>query len=280
MCTITVISGIVLVAIGAYAQDTPPPAPQAPPPLEYSGKPIQLPLACGDEDIRAAGLTCTEDDPCPVYLELNNIDAAGTRIVAAGNLHTDNVTLFSVLLQSDDSGHTWREPNDRIRGAALEQIQFLESANGWVAGHLVFPLAREPFLLVTEDGGKTWKQRDIFGESAEDRLGSVQQFSFASKDGGSLIIDRGKGNDDRYELYESPDSGQSWTIKETSAKPLRLKRPPLPPASDLRLRAAASSKSYQIERRQPSGQWSPLGAFAVRAGVCQPDAPKPADDPK
>ena len=59
--------------------------PAAPPPvpvLENTGKPILLPFRCTGEDIQAAGLTCSEEDPCPVYLELSAVQATGTRIVA------------------------------------------------------------------------------------------------------------------------------------------------------------------------------------------------------
>ena len=256
----------------ACAQDPQPAAPQ-PASLEYTGKPMQLPLNCGDEDIRWAGLTCSEDDPCPVYLELNSVEASGSRILAAGNLHTAAVTLYSILVTSEDGGRTWREPQERIRGAALEHIQFLDGENGWVSGHIVFPLVQEPFLLVTQDGGKTWKQRPIFDESAENRLGSIQQFSFPAKDSGSLIIDRGRGSDDRYELYESPDGGQNWSIKETSTKPLHLKRPPPLPATDWRIRADGPSQSFHIEHQQ-TGRWTSTGAFGVKLGVCKPEPPK------
>jgi len=97
---------------------------------------------------------------------------------------------------------------------------------GWTSGQALSPLPQDPFLLVTSDGGKTWRQRVIFTES---RVGSIQQFQFSAKDSGSLIIDRGPGSEGgRYELYESPNAGESWTMRETSDRPIRLK--PLPGA--------------------------------------------------
>src|SRR5437899_3002395 len=95
---------IALLMAGALplpAQDPPPPppsaqpaAPQEPPVLENTGKPIVVPYQCTDEDIRLAGLSCTDDDPCPVYLELSAIESTGIRLYTAGNLHTANATLF------------------------------------------------------------------------------------------------------------------------------------------------------------------------------------------
>src|SRR5437016_4495860 len=104
----------------AFAQESPvakpaPDAPAPPPVLEYKGKPLSLPFQCTDEDVQLGGLTCTEDDPCPIYLELAAVESVGSRIVLAGNLHSASVTLFSALLASDDGGHTWREAHDRIR---------------------------------------------------------------------------------------------------------------------------------------------------------------------
>src|SRR5437763_1187757 len=200
----------------AFAQEGPPakPAPEAPVPppvLENNGKPLLLPFHCSEEDIQLSGLTCSEEDPCPIYLELSAVESVGNRIFAVGNLHSPAVTIFSALIASDDAGHTWREAHERIRSAGLDRIQFLDGEIGWIAGERLSPLPQDPFLLLTSDGGKTWRQRSIFDEAAENRLGTIQQFFFAAKDSGSLIIDRGQGAEgDRYELYESPDGGESW----------------------------------------------------------------------
>jgi hypothetical protein len=256
------------------AQDQPPAAPAAPLVLENSGKPMAPPIQCTLEDIQQSGLSCSEDDPCPVYLELSAVESLGTRIFAAGNLHTSSVTLFSVLLASDDSGHTWREPTDRIRGAGLDHIQFLDSETGWVSGEVLFPLPQDPFVLVTSDGGKTWRKREVFGESRESRFGSILQLSFAAKNSGSLIVDRGHGSDgDRYEVYESPDGGDSWNVKETNNKLPKLRQPA--PSPEWRLRADGPTQSYRIERRQ-GARFTNVAAFAVKTGVCKP--PQPAED--
>lgn len=257
------------------AAPTAPIAPAPPPVLENSGKPMALPFQCTLEDIQGAGLSCSEEDPCPIYLELTAVESKGSRIFAAGNIHTNAVTLSSALLASEDDGRTWREVHEHIRGSGLETIQFLDSETGWVSGQILFPLPQDPFLLLTSDGGKTWRQRPVFGDSRENRFGSILQFSFTAKDSGNLIVDRGQGSDgDRYESYGSPDAGESWSIKETSNKPLRLRQPPVPSA-DWRLRADGPTQSYHIEHRQ-GARWTGVAAFAVKLGACKP--PQPAEE--
>src|ERR1700727_1646918 len=96
-----------IVCAALMAQDTlPPPAPQ-PSKLHNDGKPITLPFQCTAEDIRWAGMTCSEDEACPIYLELSGAEGVGNRIYTAGNIHSDTVTLYSLLLGSDDAGQTW-----------------------------------------------------------------------------------------------------------------------------------------------------------------------------
>jgi photosystem II stability/assembly factor-like uncharacterized protein len=203
-----------------------------------------------------------------VYLELSAVEAVGSRIFVAGNFHTSAVTLSSALFGSDDSGHTWREVHDRIRGAGLDRIQFLDAETGWVSGEVLFPLPRDPFLLLTSDGGKTWRQRPVFGESRENRFGSVLQFFFAAKNDGTILIDRSAGADgDRYEVYESPDAGESWTVKQTSDKLPRLRQPPTP-STEWRLRADSGTGSYHIEHRQ-GARYANVAAFAVKTSVCK-----------
>ena len=274
---------VVCAGIAAWGQDTPaggtPPAPARPPLLENTGKPMLLPFQCTDEDIHAAGLTCTEEEPCAVFLELSAAASsgprAGTRILAGGNLHTDSVTLYSVLLASEDGGRTWVEAHERMRGAGLDRIQFQDAEKGWISGQELSPLPQNPFLLVTADGGKTWRRRPILNEASENRFGTVQQFYLDAKDVGSLIVDRGPGGEGgRYVLYESPDGGDNWLIKQESDKPLTLKAPPAAPA-DWRIRVDAPTKSFHVERRQ-GDRWIAVGAFLVRLDDCKP--PKPADN--
>src|SRR5579862_5189513 len=98
----------------------------AEPPLENSGKPMRVVYECTPADTQAAGIGCSEEDPCPVYLELSNVDAVSNKIFLTGNLHTPMATLYSILLASDDGGATWSEPHARLRSSGLDQIQFVD----------------------------------------------------------------------------------------------------------------------------------------------------------
>src|ERR1019366_8035479 len=237
-----------LLACGAlWAQDLPPVAapsvvPAAPLVLENTGKPMLVPFRCTEEDIRSAGLTCSEQDPCPVYLELAAVESTGVRIFAAGNIHTANATLYTILLGSEDNGQTWREVYERVPGAALDHVQFADVAPGWTSGLAFGPLPQDPFLLLTIDGGKTWRAHAIFNEP---RFGSIQQFFFEDKKSGSLVIDHGPGACvDRYELFETNDGGETWNMRETNVKAIRIKRAPVTPNADWRVRADGATKSF------------------------------------
>ncbi|MFY9728636.1 MAG: hypothetical protein WAJ87_24270 [Bryobacteraceae bacterium] len=229
---------------------------------------MQLPFRCTAEDIRWAGMSCSDDDPCPIFLELSAAAQWGERTVVSGNIHGEAVTLYSVLLASDDGGKSWSEAHERIRGAGIDRIQFLDSGTGWVSGEELSPLPRNPFLLLTEDGGKTWTEQPVLRESSENPFGAVLQFFFSSKSTGSLILDRGEGSEfERYALFQSETGGQSWNIRQESRKPLRL--PESIPAADWRVRADAASRSYHVEHRQGE-RWSSMAAFAVKLEPCQP----------
>ena len=119
----------------------------------------------------ALGLACSEDDPCPVFLELSSADGFGSSVFVTGNLHTANTTLFAVLLASGDGGKTWTEPVKRHPlPPQLDQIQFADSRTAGSAGVKLNPLPRDPFLLATVNGGETWHPLALSSTSATVRL--------------------------------------------------------------------------------------------------------------
>jgi len=271
-------AGFLTVASVAAAQvEKPTEQPAENAPLQNTGKPMIVDYRCGEEDIRLAGLSCTIEDPCPVFLELASVEAVGNRIIVAGNIHSSTTTLSSVLLASEDAGKTWREPHERIRLAGLDRIQFIDFENGWVGGEVQHPLPRDPFLLVTTDGGKSWLVHPIFGEP---QFGSILQFWFSSRTNGSLVIDRGRTSESgRYELYETPNAGETWMLRQTNERPIQMKHASGTATADWRLRADAASKSYRIERRV-GDKWHTIAAFSVSIGGCKPpEMPAPAIPP-
>jgi hypothetical protein len=241
---------------------------EAPASLQNTGKPITVPFLCSEDDMHWAGLSCSEEEPCPVYFELAAAEPVGNRIFAVGNLHSETVTLYSILLGSEDEGQTWREVSPRMRGTGLDHIQFTDLLNGWISGESLFPLPQDPFLLSTIDGGNTWRRQAV---TEEGEPGSVQQFFFLSKERGSLIIDRGEGSGrERYALHETSDGGHTWSVKRSSKTPIPLPRS-VETAADWRVQPDRATQSFRIERRQ-AGKWTAAASFAVKAGVCRPAA--------
>lgn len=266
---LTAILSAALLAQDAPPAASPPQATPAPPPeiFAYEGKPITLPFHCSLEDIQWAGMTCSEDEPCPIYLELSSTEAVGEHVFAAGNIHSDAVTLFSVLLASGDGGHSWQVAAGSVRGAGLERIQFLDALAGWIGGETLFPIPQDPFFLLTTDGGKSWRLKPIFNDN---HFGSIQQFAFESKTDGTVIVDNGPtGETERYTRFETGDGAETWSIKEQSKKLPQLKRV-APQTPMWRVRADAATRSYRIEHRT-GNQWSAVSAFSVKLPACNPE---------
>lgn len=253
-----------------------PQQPAGPPKLVFEGKPLQLSSSCDEDAIQALGLGCSRDEPCPIFLELSGLEVAGNSVVISGNIHTDLITVDSILLGSEDGGKTWTEPHPRLRQGVLEQIQFIDFQNGWVAGQIMQTFARDPFLLLTNDGGKTWRRRAMFDDQ---RPGSIEYFHFTTKNHGVLVLDRSKSGDPnaKYESFESVTGGSSWSIREVSRTVIKPKRP-LPGNGDWRLRADAKSRDYRVEKRS-GGAWQTVASFTIRLKDCMPPEPKPPVEP-
>jgi photosystem II stability/assembly factor-like uncharacterized protein len=273
-----VFAALVISFLAAWAQSTSEPAAVSKDAaLENSGKPMLAPFQCTEEDIQSFGLECSEESPCPIFLELSAFEPVGNQLFVAGNIHSAASTLYSVLLASSDGGKTWREPFARIRGATLDRILFIDFEHGWISGQVVNPLPRDPFLLITADGGKTWRRVPVFEDS---RAGSIQRFWFESPNSGSLIFDRGQSGDGpRYEFYESATGGDNWMVREASDQPIRIKRMPLEAENaDWRLRPDAATKANRIEKRQ-AGRWNSVASFAVGLSACKPPQAKEPEPP-
>jgi hypothetical protein len=247
--------------------------------LVNNGDPMRVSYACLEEDLQFAGMSCNEEEPCPVYLELtavaSNAASNGRKILAAGNLHSTSATLSSILLQSDDSGATWKEPAARIRGSAIEELQFFDAEHAWAAGETQYPLARDPFVLLTTDSGASWREKPV-GE--EGTPGSVQRFRFDTAEHGDLVVDRGKSaRGGRYLSYESDTGGDTWTLRSAvGALPAAIDGP------DWRIRPSKDGKAYQIEKRQTQ-TWLPVASFLTEVARCHIDpgtAPGKLSEPK
>lgn len=231
----------------------------------------RIEFKCTDEDVQIAGLPCSDAEPCPVYLELANVEVVGPKLFITGNLHTDTATLYSVLLSTEDGGKTWTEPHPRVRSAGLDLIQFVDFEMGWVSGQVLQGVPRDPFLLVTRDGGKTWRSAPV---TDDERPGNIDLFWFDSRTSGVLLVDRQRSaaNGARYEQYESMTGGESWSLVQASSRPIQLKRARPASNPDWRLRADGPSKTYRLERRQGAA-WTQVSTFPIRVGECRAKEP-------
>lgn len=236
--------------------------------------PISIQGSCTIEAVQALALSCSSNEPCPLFLDLSSAEQVGPRILVAGNLHTGSTTVESILLTSDDGGRTWLEPHARIPMGILDQIQFLDFEAGWVNGHLLRDgTSRDAFLLLTTNGGKTWRRKAILGES---RTGAIEQFWFDSRSHGLLALDRVRAaeNNLRYELWESQTGGESWSIRQVDSKPVPFTRPNREPV----LRIRSDANLHKLERRDGS-QWNTVAVFPASAGQCKPPDPAAAPEP-
>lgn len=231
--------------------------------LTNTGEPMRVSYACSDADIEFAGMYCSETAPCAVYLELTGAAANGRKILVSGNLHSNSATLYSILLESDDAGATWKEPAERIRGSALDQVEFLDAQHAWVAGETQYPLARDPFFLVTIDGGLSWRERPVTDDGGP---GSIQAFSFDNTQHGELVVDAGNTSaSGRYLSYESQTGGESWTIRSTTKQLPRIQSHA--GDSSWRLETSKDGNAWQVEKRD-GNQWTPTAAFLIEVANC------------
>jgi len=246
----------------------PPKTENKPQPLRNEGKPMTIPFACTEDDMQWAGMSCSEEEPCPVYVELSGIETVGNRILVLGNIHTESTTLYSILISSEDGGATWQEPYERMRGVGLDRIQMVDFQNGWISGETMVPVARDPFFLITSDGGKSWRARPVVAEGTG---GAIRQFYFESASNGVMVIDRMQSAESsRYELYETPNGGETWMIRRTSEQPITLPKAAAEAGSaGWRIRPDSRSKSFAIEKQQGE-KWVAAASFLVQIGACKP----------
>jgi hypothetical protein len=238
-------------------------------------EPTKVPFSCSVEDLAAAGMSCSDQYPCPIYLELSGISGLGKTLALAGNLHGPSATLYSVLLLSDDGGATWKEPAAQIAGAALDQVQLFDAQRGWAAGETQVPLARDPFFLITSDGGISWRQRPIAEEGG---VGAVQRFWFDTADHGEVIIDAGRmAQGGRYVLYESHNGGETWSVESHTAQIPRLRRAATVEDVDYRLGTDSRTHAVTIEKREGE-KWNRIASFLIQVANCGTPAPPPVPE--
>lgn len=227
---------------------------------------VHVDYTCPAQDIETFGLTCSEDQPCPIFFEVSAVDSFGSRLFVAGDIHTATTTLYAVLLSTEDGGANWSESIPRLPSAAFEQFQVIGDhgqGHGWLSGQSLEPLPRDPFLMITTDGGKSWHQRPLFEEP---RFGSIAQFWFDSSTSGELIFDDSVGKAVNQELYATMTGGESWEVKQKSTKPLHLKAARA--NASWSVSAPPGSANFLIERAS-GGKKEAVARFLIHIGDCK-----------
>ncbi len=244
------------------------PVPETPNVYASGAGPILLPNLCAELDMTALGLTCSEAEPCPTYLEFSSVESVGTVLILAGNLHTTASTLQSILLISEDGGSTWREAHSRLKASALESMQFIDFSTGWITGQTSIGLPRDPFILLTTDAGKNWRKVDLF---AETRVGVIEDFAFQTAKRGWILVDnRGSGEAGKYELYETQSGGTSWELREISGRiPKNAQSGQRTPTNTSRVRVDEKKGLLRIETRNGNA-WREVSTFKLKIDDCKP----------
>ena len=236
-----------------------------PPPPTYSGDPIAVPVDCDAGRLHTVGLFCVAATPCEIFAEWTAAAKAGEALIVAGGFYGSAAPVESAVLRSEDGGATWMEAAERILGAALDEMSFVDANHGWIVGRQSVGGGWRPFLLATTDGGASWARRAI--DPDEDNSGMVAELRFDSPEHGYAILERPAGADDPYELYETYNGGRSWSIRQIAAA-----RPAIPGSRRRPLEAAArigeGAKGATAVEVREGGGWRVAARFSERAGVC------------
>ena len=237
----------------------------------YEGPVASLSTTCEVDRLEYAGIRCSTDRPCELFVELVSVASQGNWVVLAGEVHTADATYESVVLSSADGGVTWIESSERIAAGGIESISIIDAQTAFVAGQQGDTATGEiPFLLVTEDGGVSWEERTVSagGEKVE---GLVVAFQADTTSHGYLILEQLAATSDPYRLYETYTGGLSWSIRQISADKPQIPGPRLAlRTEDWSIRPDSSSGEYIVAKRSSSESsgWAEQGRFSGAVGSC------------
>lgn len=237
----------------------------------YEGPVISLSTVCDVNRLEYAGIRCSADRPCELFLELVSIASEGAWMVLAGEVHTAEATYESVVLTSSDGGATWTESAERIAAGGIESISIVDAQTAFVAGQQGDTATGEmPFLLATNDGGASWETRmvEAGGEKIE---GLVVAFQADTTSHGYLILEQLAATGDPYRLYETYNGGRSWSIRQIAADKPQIPGPRLAlKTENWSVRPDSASGEFIVAKRSSSALsgWADQGRFAGTVGSC------------
>ena len=218
-----------------------------------------------------SGPACPAPKTSPVRFTSNSASVApdGRKIFLAGNLHSTSATLASVLLQSDDARrHMERTSRAHPRERARSDCSFTICEHGWAAGETQYPLPRDPFFLMTTDGGASWRQH-LVGEEGSAGVGPALLVRFRA----ARRTDRRCGQERPQAAAIFPTNpkpaakaghcaARAISCRSSGARRRRLRIPTgaFAPAKD--------GKAYQIEQRAGE-QVDAVASFLIEVANCQ-----------
>lgn len=130
------------------------------------------------------------------------------------------------LVRSDDGGRTWHQRRLRVGGfegpAAI--VAFADAADGVISGLRPGPdgTGGKPFLLVTQDGGRTWTERRQPCRVYADKYPPDVQW-LASGTLWLICVGSGGAGAEAIEVLTSTDAGRTFTLR--SSAPLQAEVP-------------------------------------------------------
>jgi photosystem II stability/assembly factor-like uncharacterized protein len=135
---------------------------------------------------------------------------------------------------------------------------FADAMTGWISGQVYQSLLKDPYFLVTRDGGKTWRRRPIYSEST---VATIEDFKFEGPREGTVITAAGG----RRQRWVTHNGGDVWQITETlDRKPAALGGVV---ESAYKVRTDARLKAQVVERKEGT-RATTVAAFAVEAARC------------
>ena len=176
----------------------------------FAQAPVHVDYTCTQEDFDSFGLTCSEPQPCAVFFEISAVDAFGSRIVVAGDIHTATTTFYGVLLTTEDGGDSWYEPS---RACVPPRSNSFNHRRTRLAQRTTPGTAAEGSILPDHDpkAEKTGAQRPLFGET---RFGAIAHFRFESALTRRLIFDDSVGKATHQELYATMNGGENLEMRQ------------------------------------------------------------------
>ncbi len=216
-------------------------------------------------------------DPCPVYLELSAVAANGPKDPCGGESaqHFRDAQLPSCCRATIPERHGKNRPpgSGETRSSSCSSD---DSEHAWAAGETQYPLPRDPFVLLTTDGGASWR-----GASHRRRRQRRFRTAFVVRFGGAWRIDRRCGqdvNERPVSFFESETGGDSWALRSTADRAPALRRAPATAEDpNWRIRTAKDGNAYQIENRA-GDSWCAGGVIPDRRSAnCKIDPAQPAE---